>query len=125
MNWGYTSIAIALAAFAALIPTGIVRADEQLRTDQLMWRCEVNTAKPAGQLEMVWCAAFLAGYNEFNALLPAAHRERIFCPPESGTSNDQLRLIFLKWAKDHPTELHESARVSALVSLVQAFPCPK
>ena len=56
---------------------------------------------------------------------PGAGRSQIFCPPPGGISLDQAMRIFLKWANDHPEQLHESARISVMLSLAQAFPCAR
>jgi hypothetical protein len=46
-----------------------------------------------------------------------------FCLPADGISTDQAIKVFLKWARDHPEELHKRARLSLLIALKEAFPC--
>ena len=91
------------------------------RTDQLMWACDGTN----GLDGVVYCVGYLAGFNDLNALVPALTRDRrrAFCPPTSGVSGDQLRLVFIDWAKRHPKELHTSARSSVVLALQDAFPC--
>ena len=112
---------LALTAFLFLV----VPAQAQQRTDELLWLCEGRTPMPETPvIGEALCAQYLGGMNDLNTmireLLPQA---RFFCTPSSGVSNDQLRLIFMKWAREHPEELHETARVSAFLALGEAFPC--
>jgi hypothetical protein len=109
-----------LACVASTAPTS---GFGQMRTDQLMWQCDADEKSSTGQLEMIFCIGILAGFNDLNAILPALGHRPIFCVPPRGVSNDQLRLIFLKWARDNPSQLHESARMSVVVALAHAFPC--
>ncbi len=93
----------------------------QRRTDQLLWECEGRGE--VGKAGILYCAGYLGGFNDLNALYKHMTGASLFCPPLTGVSNDQLRLIFIKWARSHPEELHKTARVSVLFALREAFPC--
>ena len=54
---------------------------------------------------------------------PALAGWSFFCPPSTGASYDQLRLVFIKWARDHPEEMHKGSRATVLMALAGAFPC--
>ena len=41
--------------------------------------------------------------------------------PDSGINVGQLQLIFEKWAKNHPEDLHHSAKVCLYAAIVDAF----
>lgn len=93
------------------------------RVDELLWDCEGRGE--IGELGLLRCASYLAGFNDYNAVAKRVLGQSLFCPPEKGISNDQLRLVFIKWAKNHPEDLHRSARMHTAYSLAEAFPCPK
>ena len=112
---------LAVALLIGLATMGSVQAAEEKRTDELMWECE--GAGKYQEIGIVSCAAYLAGMIDSNIIFGSVIGQKFFCSPETGVSNDQLRLIFIKWAKDHPAELHKSARVSAWVALIDTFPC--
>jgi hypothetical protein len=40
-------------------------------------------------------------------------------------SYDQIRLVFIKWAKAHPENLHKAASFSVYDALAEYFPCAK
>ena len=97
------------------------------RTDQLMWKCEGSAGKNEAEnmLGMIYCAGYLDGMIDMATLMQATVPGAApFCPPKTGISLVQARLIFIKWAKDNPDQLHNSGRVSAVLALRAAFPCP-
>ena len=96
------------------------------RADEFMWKCEglAGDNEFTNLLGKVWCVAYLDGILDA-AVITQVHHPRALpiCAPESGVSGDQARLVFIKWAKDHPAKLHLSARVLAVAALLEAFPC--
>jgi hypothetical protein len=69
------------------------------------------------------CIGFFSGILDANALAESVLGKPLFCLPKIGISVDQAQKIYLKYAKDHPEELHQSARATVAVVLMQAFPC--
>jgi hypothetical protein len=102
-------------------------AAEQTRTEQLVWECDENPSSPEAWVKLAHCAGYVSGMLDMHALMVAPQVGRAasqFCLPADGISNDQAIKVFLKWAREHPEELHKSARVSLLIALKDAFPCP-
>ncbi len=94
-------------------------APAEMRTDELLRACEGR-----GDLaDISYCAGYLGGFNDLNALTGGLAGWSFFCPPSTGASNDQLRLVFIKWARDHPEELNKGSRATVLMALAGAFPC--
>ena len=116
-HWRVIFAAIIIVVFLAL------PANAAMRTDELMWKCDGRDTPP--ELGMAYCVGYLGGVNDLNAIVHGMMKTGFFCVPGSGVSNDQLRLVFLKWAREHPEQLHKGARSSVLISLMQAFPCKK
>ena len=71
------------------------------------------------------CIGYIDGIVDSNAMMQGFLGVQLFCPSPGGISLDQAMRIFLKWANDHPEQLHESARISVMLSLAQAFPCAR
>jgi hypothetical protein len=51
------------------------------------------------------------------------YRHRYICWPEGGVSNDQARLVVIKWLEDHPENLNIGAASQIVDALTKAFPC--
>lgn len=120
----------ATALIAALVTLAFsekpaVSADTQIRADQLLWECEGKTPVPeAPIIGKGLCASYLSGAIDMHVLMADTGLIRhLFCLPRSGISNDQALRVFVKWAREHPHELHKSARVSIVIALSEAFPC--
>jgi hypothetical protein len=65
------------------------------------------------------CDAVLGGYVLALVYVP----QTLICLP-SGFSVEQLRLVFLKFAAEHPEMLHEDFGAILSVAATRAFPCP-
>ena len=109
-----------VTAFMLYVAIAPVSAQSK-RTDQLMWDCEGKGE--IGELGILHCVSYLSGMADLSAALNIVYGTTIFCVPKAGVSADQLRLIFIKWAHEHPEDLHTAARVSAIIALSEAFPC--
>ncbi len=110
----------------ASLKEGMATYNAKMRADQLMWQCEASKDTLKGATDLTYCAGYIAGITDMNAILPALHLPKIFClPGKNVVSNDRLRLIFLKWARQRPADLHYSARASVLVAVSETFPCKK
>ena len=103
------------------------------RTEELVRRCEGNASVKEQERETVvenavllgYCSGFFAGILSASPLAERLTGKPLFCLPKDGISIDQSIKIFLKFAQDHPQELHQSARIIVAVSLSLAFPCKK
>jgi len=69
------------------------------------------------------CGGYLAGvagtmstYEQLNMTSVAV------CFPETFTK-EQLRLVYLNWAKSNPDYLHMNASALAILAFLEAFPC--
>jgi hypothetical protein len=72
----------------------------------------------------LFCVGYVAGLNDAFRMAPTLSRSQPFyCPPERGISNDQVVRIVVKYLRDNPAQIHESARGSVLIALSRAFPC--
>ncbi len=115
-----------LAVVVFIILAGTTGTSFQ-RTDELLWMCE-GRASESGipEIDILRCATYLDGMLDLNAVIQShAPGAALFCPPEGGISLDQARLIFVKWVREHPEDLHTTARVSAVLALAEAFPCQR
>jgi hypothetical protein len=100
-------------------------AAEEKRTEELARECRGEP--PAGDLGLMFCIGYLSGLTDMHALMSDARLgggRSQYCIPETGISNEQAMKVFLKWADDHPEQLHKSARISVLIAFREAFPCP-
>lgn len=68
-----------------------------------------------------FCAGYFAGLFDMNELYVALHAKPELCLPEM--SLDQMRKVFLKYAGDHPEDLHKPASLLWYPAFLKAFPC--
>jgi Rap1a immunity proteins len=118
-----------LFALVLLVTTIFVWAHPtaaQKRTDQLLWECEGREPLPnTPTVGEAICASYLSGLIDMHAIITGmGWGSPVFCLPDQGISNDQARRIFQAWAREHPEELHETARGSVLLAFKGAFSCP-
>ena len=77
-------------------------------------------------MEQALCIGYIDGIVDSNAMMQGFLGVQLFCSAAGrhlARSGDAR--IFLKWANDHPEQLHESVRISVMLSLAQAFPCAR
>jgi len=83
------------------------------------------------QLTMIMWSGFLTGFNEgatfVTGILKGAGRLRqgTYCAPSQGVSTDQLFQIILRYLKNNPKDVQQSARSAAHLALMNAFPCSR
>lgn len=91
------------------------------RTLDLVMSCRAQSGNIEARLTQ--CAAYLNGIVDANVMMSQIEGyEPVFCPP-SDISGLQAIKIFVKWADEHPEQLHEHQRLGAIRSLLAAFPC--
>lgn len=74
------------------------------------------------------CLGWVTGLLDLNEIyrgLGALERtSEGFCVPADATLEQAARAV-VQYLKDHPSDLHVSARMLAYMALRQAFPCPR
>ncbi len=89
----------------------------------LLRQCEGREPASAPELGLLACASYLAGFIDMHSIAEAYGASTGFCMPRQGIQNEQAVRVYVKWANDHPEKLHESARLSVLWAMSDAFPC--
>jgi hypothetical protein len=115
---------VGVAAIAVSLSTA--KADSDTRAEQLAWECQGQEPAEHPELGPLMCTEYVLGMLDMYAMMAdprVGNAKPLACLPDSGISGDQGIKIFLKWANDHPEQLHNSARMSFLVALRWAFPC--
>lgn len=75
-------------------------------------------------LSLALCYGFLKGVGDAHAVVAAASgARRLFCPPGGALSNEQARLVFLRWARKYPDRLDLPAAAAVTTALSEAYPC--
>jgi hypothetical protein len=92
---------------------------------ELLRQCEGRSPQRLEALGPILCVTYLSGMIDGYQLRSreAERGRQALCPPAEGIENEQMQLIVQKWLRDHPGDLGESARVSVMAALAQAFPC--
>ncbi len=125
-DWGLAmklSMSLILGLIVISMP---LQADAYSKSaGDLLRACERDSpGSPQEMADLMHCAGYLDGMLDFQAVLAVRHPQaRLFCAPPGGISLSQARRVFVEWAQEHPEQLHESARVSVVIALSQAFPC--
>lgn len=85
----------------------------------------LNVCKEEGQINITICAHYMMGLYDGVSLLRYIYKlDAQFCKPMA-VSGEQMRLIFLKYMREHPERLHESAAPLLFSALADAYPCPR
>jgi hypothetical protein len=71
----------------------------------------------------VWCSGYVGGFLDGLAVMRWKGGEQKVCLPQNGIENEQAARIVVKYLRAHPEVLHESGRISLLVSITEAFKC--
>ena len=92
----------------------------------LLRACEgrAGTNELATKVGEIYCAGYVAGFVDAYQLVagvPAS--QTAVCLPAGGLENEQYMLVVGKWLREHPNDLHKTARVSVFLALKEAFPC--
>ena len=105
--------------------------DSAGRMEDLVRRCQGNASVRTDATEKLientmergFCFGFFSGILSANAIATGVLGSPLFCTPRDGISLDQAIKVYLKYAQDHPEQLHESARSTVVVAFRLAFPC--
>lgn len=71
----------------------------------------------------VWCTGYVGGFLDGLAVMRWKGGATKVCLPEQGIENEQAARIVVKYLRAHPEVLHESGRISLLISIAEAFTC--
>lgn len=71
----------------------------------------------------IWCMGYLSGLLDGLAVMSWKGGAIRVCMPERGVENEQALRIVVKYLREHPESLHESARSLAVSAIAEAFPC--
>lgn len=71
----------------------------------------------------IFWTGYIAGYIDNSVLYETITKNGAYCIPEQGVENGQAAMIIANYLKNHPNELHESARVCIFLALADAFKC--
>jgi hypothetical protein len=81
-----------------------------------------------GDIDRGFCLGYLtgmlAGMDLQAGVADRPYSLRI-CTEDKAVTTGQFRMVFLKWANEHPERLHSSAEVVASIAFEGAFPCPR
>ena len=70
------------------------------------------------------CVSYLLGVWDGAVSISGLSGRKYLCPP-GPVNGAQMRLLFNKYAKDHPEQISYDASAVALASFISAFPCNK
>jgi hypothetical protein len=84
----------------------------------------LNHCDNSNPLNIAYCRGVMDVSGTTLAILLAQQgRAKELCYTDEVTY-EQLRLVFIKWAKDHPEKLHGSASFGVVEALTESFACP-
>ena len=74
----------------------------------------------------VYCASYIDGVIDGYRIMSDLHPQtRFICLPTAGMTTHKAIQIFQKWLKNNPKNSATPSRSGVLLSLKEAFPCPK
>jgi len=75
-------------------------------------------------LALYW-AGYISGFTDSYSITLMGQKPTMYCYPLQGIENGQAARIVVKYLKENPKELYQSARLCLLLALQNAFPCTK
>jgi hypothetical protein len=113
-----------LALFMMLICLVVPRQAFALTGEAIKPMCAEVESTAASSPGATFCAGFMIGLvGGWNAAVSSAQSTPPLCYRKVVTPA-QLGLVFSKYLRDHPEQLHESVFVLGIRALDAAFPCP-
>lgn len=73
-------------------------------------------------LSLFW-TGYISGFTDSYSITQMGQKPTMYCYPPQGIENGQVARIVVKFLKENPKELHQSARLCLLLALKSAFPC--
>jgi hypothetical protein len=94
---------------------------------ELLVDCRRVAALDKGENEAVFdvqrCGSYLRGFADGISVAKIAHPQDVFFCLPTTISEDELTRVVVKYAEDHPEQLHVSAPVFVLSAYRRAYPC--
>ena len=85
----------------------------------------LDVCEKEDNINILVCSHYLMGLYDGAALPRQIYKlDAQFCKPLA-VSGNQMRLIFLKYVREHPERLHERAALLLFSALADAYPCPR
>src|ERR671912_535945 len=101
---------LALITCSCNLASTVAFASSAERTDQLLWECEGKQPREMPQAGLLSCSRYIDGILDMQAvMIGLGGAFPLFCLPQAGVSVDDATKIFVKWANEHPDELHKPA----------------
>jgi hypothetical protein len=117
-------VVISFVAFFCCFDSTAALSSSEERTDRLLLECQGKQPTEMPEAGLLSCSRYIDGILDMQSvMIGLGGAFPLFCLPPSGVSVDNATKIFIKWANEHPNELHKPARVSVVVALNAAFPC--
>jgi hypothetical protein len=114
------SAAASRAAIAAAIVLMSIQSASALSGAELWDQCQDKSKSTLNLACTAYVRGFVDGFFAANTLAEIGVKT---CPPQTGISLTQGRLIIEKYLRENPQELHQQAGGLAMVALIRAFPC--
>ena len=114
----------AFCAFAAFALCAVSDASADDSTLFLLKQCEGQEPPGDPTGGVLACANYFDGLLSMHQMMVGGGKGTpVFCLPSDGLTLEEVVRVFIKFADDNPTALHEPKNVGALVALEQAYPC--
>jgi hypothetical protein len=102
-----------------------VLASSAERTNQLLAECEGKQPVEMPSAGLLSCSRYIDGIIDMQAVMIGLGGDSpLFCLPKAGVPIDQAMKIFVEWVNEHPEDLHKAARITVVLALNAAYPCP-
>jgi hypothetical protein len=123
-------VAPLLAAIAASPTPAAAQVSEQTfrsgKTGDLATLCAASGGDTAGTAARAWCHGFIVSAAQYHGSIAAADpaRARIYCQPDPNTTLDEVRAIFVAWARSNPQYADTKAIDGLMRFAASTWPCP-
>ncbi len=88
----------------------------------------LNHCKGSG--DQSYCLGYITGFYDGRTTSDYGKKELMSCPPaktdgsgELAITYNQMRLVFIKWAENHPEQLHQGDWSAMRQAFAEAWPC--
>ena len=118
-----TTLAVCIVFTLAAGSVEAMTSDDS--TLYLLKECTGREPRPDASVGLLACLNYLDGLLSMHQFLVAGELSRpMFCLPSQGLQLEEVMRVFVKFAEENPTVLHESKTVGAVTALTLAYPCP-
>ena len=104
-----------------LLPSAAMARDTVLSGRELLARCQ-GTPQVLNA-DRLYCKGYLEGIEDLAAHSRSHGAAAPFCVPAEGVTDEEMRLAYMTWAKDHAGELNLPALNAAVAALRTTYPC--